>query len=366
MRTVLAFAAACVGLILLVPILLIAAPLWIVSACTRGFARLFEPSYVTRDQLIEFDPHVGWKPRPNLDTHHLMVDLFRIRTDAQGWRGHSTVAESDIIVFGDSFAAGYGVSEKHLFANLGARPRIKPIGIGGYSMVQELLWMKALAPSLRGKFVVWFIYFGNDLYDNLSPELRGYRKPFVRERKETGGWEIVSSHVSRERWPIPARAMKGHVHMATLTELCSDTLLAERAYSACEFLMQEAKRICADAGAQLAVLTIPEVHQLTGDGQRVLQSLGPHLRDFDADQPDKKLASICRRLRLPVVHGRDFLDVDCYKTNDCHWTELGHRRVAAMLAELHASEKTQPAGLGAMPSGPAMVSRTAAVKSASM
>src|SRR5690606_15625900 len=122
---------------------------------------VLEPSYLTKDQLIAFDPVFGWRPRPNLNTHHLMVDLFPLSTDAQGWRGRATLAESQVVVFGDSFAAGYGVSDEHLFANLSATPRIKPIGIGGYSMVQELLWMRALAGELAGKLVVWFIYFGN-------------------------------------------------------------------------------------------------------------------------------------------------------------------------------------------------------------
>ena len=341
MRTVLAFSAALFGIVLLVPVLVLVVPLWVVAACTRALGGLFEPAYVTRDQLIEFDPVFGWKPRPNLDTHHLMADLFRIRTDAHGWRGRFSLAESDIAVFGDSFAAGYGVGEDGLFANLHSDPRIKPIGIGGYSMVQELLWMKELAPRLHGKLVVWFIYFGNDLYDNLSPDLRGYRKPFAREVRHTGGWEIFSGHVSREKWPITPRLGHGEIHMSKLAELCSDTFLAQRAYRACEFLIQQGRELCAEAGADLAVLTIPDTHQLSPGGHRYLQSLVPNLKTFDPDTPDRKLASICQHLGVPFVSGKTFLDVSCYKRNDCHWNESGHRRVARLLAELHARRRQE-------------------------
>jgi hypothetical protein len=310
MRIVFAWTAALVGLVLVLPLLLVVVFFRGVSACTRAVARVLEPDYLTRDQLIEFDPVFGWKPRANLNTHHLMVDVFRIATDAQGWRGRSTLADSQVVVFGDSFAAGYGVDEDQLFANLHAQPLIKPIGIGGYSMVQELLWMNELASSLQGKLVVWFIYLGNDLYDNLSPDLRGYRKPFVREVRGTSDWEICRDHVSRERWPIQRRTRKGHIHMATLAELCSDTFLAERAYRACEFLVRRGHEICRQVGADLTVLTVPDVHQLSVPGHSYLRSLAPHAERFDPE-------------------------------NDCHWNALGHRRIARLLGDLHAARGRQ-------------------------
>ena len=337
LRTVLAWAGALVGLALLTPVIVAAAVLWAVSACTRACARLVEPAYVELDQLIQFDPVFGWKPRPNLRTHHLTVDLFRISTDVQGWRGRSTVKESDIVVFGDSFAAGYGVSDEHLFADLNPKLRIKAIGIGGYNMPQSLMWMEKLAQALRGKLVVWFVYLGNDLYDNLSPELHGYRRPFVRERRPLGGWEIVSSHISEEKWPIVARARKGHIHLATLAEMCSNTFLAERAYGACEYLIRRAQRACAKAGADLMIFTIPEPSQFLREGHEYLKSLKPELETFDADLPDRRIESICAAAGIPFVAGKGFLDISCYKPNDCHWNELGHRKVATKLAELHAA-----------------------------
>jgi hypothetical protein len=334
MRTLIAFVASAAGTLLLIPVLILVAPFWVIAACTRAVARMWEPDHLTRDQLIQFDPVFGWRPRPNLDTYHLMGDLFRIRTDAHGWRGRSSLAASDLVALGDSFAAGYGVSERHLFANLCKQPRVKPIGIGGYSMVQELLWLKALAPSLRGKLIVWFVYFGNDLFDNLSPELRGYRKPFVRECRGTDQWEIVSDHVSAEKWPIVERSRKVDIHMRTLSELCADTFLARRAYHACDFLVREAQQICVAAGADLVILTIPDPNQLTVDGRTFLASLRPDAADIDAELPDRMFAAIGQRTGISVIHGASFLDVNDYKTNDCHWNERGHRAVAAMLTRV--------------------------------
>jgi hypothetical protein len=352
MRTVLAFVAALAGLVLLLPLLFLVMPLWLVAACTRALARLFEPSYVTREQLIQFDPAFGWRPYPNLDTHHLAQDIFQISTDSQGWRGRTTLEDSDLVVFGDSFAAGYGVGDDDLFANLTASPRIKPIGIGGYSMVQGLLWMKELAPALRGKLVVWFVYLGNDLYDNLTPEFRGYRKPFARELRGTDDWEIVSHHVSLERWPIVAAPRQDHFHMVGLAELCSDTFLAQRAYRACEFLIRQAREVCASAGARFVVLSVPDPHQLSASGRAHLRSLLPAFKEFDPDQPDRRIADICRALDVPFVDGKAFLDVACYLANDCHWNELGHRKVAARLTDLYASHKPIPRNPAPFVQGP--------------
>jgi hypothetical protein len=340
-RAIVAFVGALAGLLVIVPVVLLAFPLIVIATGTRLLANLFEPAHATRDQLIEFDPVFGWKPRPNLNTYHLMADLFRITTDQHGWRGRATIAESELIVFGDSFAAGYGIDDERVFANLTVRPRIKPIGIGGYSMVQELLWMQKLAPLLRGKLVTWFIYLGNDLYDNLSPELRGYRKPFVREMRDSTDWEIVSSHITSERWPILPRARRGHIHMATLAEICSDTFLARRAFRASEFLIRAGKRICDEADATLIVLTIPDPHQLSAEGHRYLASLVHSSTALDADAPGRAIEAICGTLDVPYVSGQRFLDLSCYKTNDCHWNERGHRKVAAVLTDLYDSWSRQ-------------------------
>jgi hypothetical protein len=356
-RTIVAALAATLGLILSIPLVVFVLPFWLVSLFTRSMARLLEPEFLTRDQLIQFDPVFGWKPMPNLDTHHLMVDLFHIRTDNDGWRGSHSLADSEIVVFGDSFAAGYGVGERHFFANLPGPHRIKSVGIGGYSMVQELLWIQNLKPALAEKLVVWFIYYGNDLYDNLMPDLRGYRKPFVRENRLTGEWEIVSSHVTPEPWSIIHQGrMQGQHHIPKLGELCSDTFLARRAYRACEYLIDAGKHACDEVRARLVVVGIPDVTQLTPAGRHNLKALGGESPSFDADRPDKELARICETRGIWFAAGRTFLDAGCYKVNDCHWNEKGHRHVAEALNGLARSIQPSAARPDA-PSAPAELAR---------
>src|SRR5947207_94737 len=353
-RTILAAVTATIALVLLLPLFLLILPFWLVSVLTRGIARMIEPEFLTREQLIQFDPVFGWRARPNLDTHHLMVDVFHIRTDQDGWRGDHSLTESDIVVFGDSFAAGYGVSDRHFFANLSGGYKIKSVGIGGYSMVQELLWMTELKNSLHRKLVVWFIYYGNDLFDNLMPDLRGYRKPFVRENGVSEEWEMVSSHVAPEQWPVIHEGrMQGQHHNPKLAELCSETFLAKRAYAASEYLIGKGKQICDEVEAQLVVVGIPDAIQLTTTGRQNLKALGGESTSFDADRPDKELARICDRRGVQFQAGKTFLDAGCYKINDCHWNEKGHRRVCEAVNALArnrrggARAKSEPAESGA-------------------
>jgi hypothetical protein len=338
LRTILAALTTVIALVLLVPVLMLVLPFWFVSLLTRGVSRMAEPEFLTRDQLIQFDREFGWRARPNLDTHHLMVDLFHIRTDNDGWRGQHTLAESDVVVFGDSFAAGYGVSDSHFFANLPSRYKIKSVGIGGYSMVQELLWMERLKESLSGKLVVWFIYYGNDLYDNLMPDLRGYRKPFTREVRGTNNWEIVSSHVTPDQWSIIFQGrMQGQHHIPKLGELCGDTFLARRAFAACEFLLTRGKALCDEVGAELMVMGVPDTIQLSSHGRQALQAMGGDPPAFDAAAPDKKIGEICRILGIKFLAGSTVFQPNCYKVNDCHWNETGHRKVLEAIEGLARS-----------------------------
>src|SRR3990172_7833003 len=165
--TVTAFPGPLVAALLLAP----AVPFVVVAILTRSLSRFLERRAVTWQELLEFAPTVGWRPKPNLNTYARADKVFQLTTDTEGWRGQRSIGESEVIVFGDSFAFGYGVDDKAFFANIKSKVRIKAIGANGYNMVQALQWMERLSSQLKGKLVVWFIFVGNDLYDNLQPNL---------------------------------------------------------------------------------------------------------------------------------------------------------------------------------------------------
>src|SRR5262249_1276507 len=153
--------------------------------------RWIEPAYLPWHEMIEFDQFVGWKPKPGLNTYHLADDdVYRTTTDMEGWRGKTTFEESQVVVFGDSYVFGHAIDDRYFFADLNPRLRVKAIGVNGYNMVQEYMWMKRLAPRLRAKLAIWFIFLGNDVTDSLEASMEGYRIPFVRQDRGTARWEV--------------------------------------------------------------------------------------------------------------------------------------------------------------------------------
>ena len=330
LRVLLASVAAFFGMLLTIPVAVICLLFWLVVFWTKLGSRFFEPRVIPSDQLIEFTPIIGWKPKANLDAYYLTMvkdGVFHAITDSQGWPDRSNISDSNVVVFGDSYAFGYGVDTRSTFWRCRTGISIKAIGAPGYNMVQETLLMKQLSCHLKGKLVIWFIYFGNDLYDNLLPNNRHYRTPFVRKGHDSRDWKVTTQHVSPLSWPNRSDPQ----YYDKLAEMCCTTFLSERAYSACEFLVSEAKTICQEAEAKLLIMTIPDVIQLTSKGRQKLTVSAPDLQSFDPDRPDNKIREIASKLGIPVIALKNHLTAEDYKERDPHWNERGHRRVAELI-----------------------------------
>jgi hypothetical protein len=337
-RAVLAIISSVVALFLALPIILLGVPFCMVALLTRLCTRLLRPKCVPLNQLMEFDPTVSWKPKANLNTHYFAVDgeVCHIRTDAQGWASKTSLSQSEVVVFGDSFAFGYGVNFAASFVELSRHLRIKAIGAPGYNMVQELLLMRQLALQLRDKLVVWLICLDNDLYDNLRPsKVDNTRAPFVRHLKGGDDWEIVTSHINPTKWYCSS--VDGQDYYPMLATLCTPSFFSQRAFSACEFLIRQGKDICRKVNAQLVVLTVPNRNQLSKCGHDFLASYLEDAKSFDPDFPDKRISEICRTLEIGFQPAKQYLEASDYKESDPHWNERGHRHIAELLYHIHRS-----------------------------
>lgn len=342
-RNLLAAIASVTGMLLALPVLLLGAPFWIVGALTHRLAPVLSPRTIRGPELFVFDATLGWRAKPNLDCHCLeeRSDVFHVVTDSQGWLGKSSLADSQLVVLGDSHAFGYGVDHEAAFYSLLNRDILtKAIGVPGYSLVHQVLQMERLAPQLRGKLVVLFIYIGNDLHENLLPEMGGYRNPFVR-RTEGGTWEIVTHHLSPAKWDL-SRDSEPSDYFSILNALYNDTHLAERAYSACEFLLKKAHAISRRAVFPLVIMSIPAPWVLADQNGEVLTHMRrryPALVDHP-DIPDRKIGGICQDLDLPFVPLQAILTRSDYWERDDHLTTGGHRKVAAALLDVYRKHAT--------------------------
>lgn len=338
-RNLLGLVGAPIALLLTLPAVALALPFVAMSAAVRGIDRLLDRPTAEWHELIRFEPEIGWMPRGDVDAHQrdLDGDVYRVRTDGEGWRGRETsVEDADIVVVGDSFAYGNAVGEADFFANVADGVQIKALGAPGYDMVQELMLMRRLADRLAGKVVVWLLYSGNDLEDNLRPHMDRYRSPFVRE--SDGDWEIVTGHVSREEWPFPSR----RANFETFVDICSpETHVSRRAFSACRWLLARGRDLCREIGARLVVATIPDLSDLVrGQIEGVLRENDRAARRFRPDHADRRIGELCRDLGVEFLPLSAHVGPDDYRRRDVHWNERGNRRVARVLTGL------SPAGEG--------------------
>jgi hypothetical protein len=299
---------------------------------------IFQPSIVRWPELFDFHARLGWTVKSNFSGHCLEErdDVFRVSTGPDGWPGTRTISESRVVVIGDSHAFGYGVDTHRAFFAINPEVPIKAVGAPGYNMVQEILVMKELAPSLKGKTVVWFVYFGNDLYDNLSPEMDGYRTPFVTQ--DIGGnWAIMTKHLHPSKWSCSA-GRQGRQRFRIPERLFRKSFLADRAFSACEFLIARGRDICDRASAELIIVTIPTAAMLE-------PSPSVHGESIDAEYPDKQIRVICEKLGVRLVCLKDVLTRNDYKRWDEHWNERGHRKVARAISALCRDKAESETGM---------------------
>lgn len=334
LRTLLAWLAGLVGLLVALPVAGVLLPCWLAAACTRGLDRLLRRGSVHWADLFEFDPVLGWRVKPGLDCRVGEIP-FRITTDAKGWRSRkTTLAEADVVVLGDSYAFGFSVDDRHFFAERAGDLRVKAVGAAGYSMVQPVQWMRRAGSRLSGKLVVWLVYLGNDLDGSLQPSMGRYRAPFARRDPATGEWEITTWHVSPDRWPFPPK----RTNYENFVEICTGGFLADRAFSACEFLVREGRDACAAAGARLVVATIPDLSPSVTVQFADIASRRGLEGAFDPGLPDRRLGEICERLGVEFVPLAEHMTERDYLRADCHWSPRGHRTLAEVVRALDGAD----------------------------
>jgi hypothetical protein len=169
-----------------------------------------------------------------------------------------------------------------------------------------------------------------------------YRTPFLRQTKDMEGWEIVTNHLNPDPWKHGDRSRK---YSQFLSKLFSPSQLSERAFSACDFLVKEAKEVCHQSNANLLITTIPYVYQLSPLVQKFRQKYAESEKTFDADYPDKCIEQICRKHKVEFFPLKKILKVNDYKKFEkIHWREQGHIKVANFISQAYISHnnKTLP------------------------
>ena len=300
----------------------------------------------------ESDPYLGWMGKPNVHLRYRRPEFDTlVRHDAGGWRQPEPPRPTDptrrILVLGDSFTWGWGVSQGEVFTDL-LQAQLPPTiavynrGVIGFGTAQEyLLLERELAATPYDAVVLMFCI--NDLADNTDGK-DGHRPYF----------EIVDGQLLPRNQPPLASAspvdrfLKDHSRAYLFIEFALGQLKRrfageaadERYYRdapAADFhdlpgyavtarLLAEMNRVTRAHGARFFLVYIPQRSEIQ------LESPYPYVRTVRAMIDD-----ITRREGIPLVDlsppfreqtksGRELV----YPV-DAHWNPAGHRLAAEVL-----------------------------------
>lgn len=293
--------------------------------------------------VYAYDPELGWALRPNVDAQSSSLEFaYTISTDRMGLRraGAADVWQSAarrILLVGDSFAFGWGVSGDEMLssrleralASTGSAAAVRTAGVPGYSTDQEYLSWKRLDAQLDPAIVIVLMGTNDPQADNASTVRMGsasYSKP--RFRVGEGGALVLEGTPVPDKQlvvvPTPLEPIKARAR--TLAAYA----LAKRFRDARQFSAAAAGPPPFDAaalGTTAAILAaFNRDAQAHGAALLVVLIPGPTL--------SAPLAAICRDAGIafldltPRFAGHD----DLTFKYDGHWNAVGHQTAAVAIA----------------------------------
>jgi hypothetical protein len=302
------------------------------------------------------DPALLHLHRPHDD---FVWDGVRYRYDRNGFRNAVDVSGADVVVIGDSFVEGWGVTADELVtsrlaADLG-RARVVNLGQSWYGPQQELEVLRRFALPLHPRTCVWAFFEGNDLQDvqryaaaskvwpelsrrNHSFFLRSFTKNALHRLRRVLEERLGEDATGTLGYPSGVFRERGGANVRIFFEYKAHRLTAveEGALGEVRRVMGEAGRLCRARGADLLVVFVP-----TKD--RVYK----RLCRFEAGAEPLRWASNDLPRRIGGLAGKDgasFLDLTpgfaekaargdvLYFPRDSHWSPAGHAAAAAAIA----------------------------------
>ena len=324
------------------PVLVLAAAFALALLGAEAVARVFFPHWAPRTgrvtQFWQYDARYGWAHVPGSTG---VFESFGIHApvtiNAKGYRGPDvpyarTPGRPRVVVLGDSYVWGFGVSERDTFTTrLQERIpglEIVNLGVSGYGTDQELLLYRDEGRRYRAD-VVMVVVAVNDLASIMErTESVIYGKPyFVLD--DQGGLTLENYPVAQT--PLLKRVL---VRVAWQSYLLTQVhrRLANRS-GGVGALRDEPDRIFPRSDAEkLLVRLLDQMHaDVVADGSGLLVVLV----DGFGPQGEAIARYLAERGTPSVVLDRALQDTDptVHLPDGFHWNAIGHDRVARVLAD---------------------------------
>lgn len=186
------------------------------------------------EALHQFHPEYGWTLSPNATYLRQWQkpngedDVYLFETNEDGFRDTYDSGERNVIVVGDSFTEGAGVTQGGQYATLldhwFPNTSFHAYGAGGYGTDQELLTYRNVSDQYDHELVILAYYYGNDANNNVG---EGWPPGPRRPQFELRDGRLVQVHEPVDRMPEGAAGFRDHGLVGSVHRTALDT---SRAY----------------------------------------------------------------------------------------------------------------------------------------
>lgn len=309
--------------------------------------------------------HPGNRVDPTLLHLHQPHDDFvwdgvRYRYDGNGFRNGQDAGSADVVVVGDSFIEGWGVTAPDLVTSRlagGLHTRVVNLGQSWYGPQQELEVLRRYGLPLHPRAVVWAFFEGNDLQDveryeqalpvwaelsrrNHSFFLRSFTRNALSSLRRLLRTRLGEDKTGTLAYPSGLFHPRDGQDVRMYFEYPSHRLSPKEkaALGTVGRVLKEAGGLCRLQGARFLVVFVPSKDRIYLDRTRFAAGAEP-LRWERNDLP-RLLASLVGT----AGPGTDFVDLTpvfraraargevLYFPQDSHWSPLGHAVAASVLA----------------------------------
>ncbi|MBI3725577.1 SGNH/GDSL hydrolase family protein [bacterium] len=342
----------------------------IVRVVHPGPINPFEPGY-------EHDEWGTRRPSPGFRSEDGRVAINSLGfRDSEDFQEKKPEGETRVLFLGDSFLYAARLderdvlpkqSERLLAARTGRRVRAINSGCPAYGTNHEREILEHHGLALSPDLVVLCFFVGNDVTDVLTTAGVWADEGHVLhlEKREDSRWKRALAcsklyqrisatelyqRLAHRKLAETARVRSGFVPLAQqmyeaveATRLeqwqrgASDRPPLDEGWRAIEENLRGIVETSRRARAPLVVLVIPDEIQVDASLRtRIVEALKLDLADYDLEQPQRKVAELCRALDVPCV---DVLDAfrerarseRVYLELDTHWNARGHELAAGLL-----------------------------------
>ncbi len=323
--------------------------------------------------IQRFDEELGWSKTPLAKGERKTREFdVTYEVNALGLRDDPMTSPKKpdgkfrVVMLGDSFVLGYTVDRRDLFVDLLEgwwQHEQRPIdvingGTEGYSTDQEVLWLDRNGAAFAPDLVLLFPY-ENDLYWNAKTRYYRFPKPRFNTDGEkelrvlvdpgaksafesTAIGALIAARFSGEKpamWTIEGRTLP--MEWGAYFEPAPEFM--QEAYDRTRGALIHLKATCAEIGAALLVVPIPNKATIHGAAQESLESAvgwrsGEDGKpNWSADRPVETVLKLCSELSIPTLDPRASLrdsaqdGTELYFQRDWHLNPAGNRAFARAL-----------------------------------